>query len=73
MTSLVPGIWLRFHQAFAALNSNKQTEQVLFRNRYTYKYMYMHVITINKKEAMNMNESNEGYLGGVKRKKWKEE
>lgn len=73
MTSLVPGIWLRFHQAFAALNFNKQTEQVIFRNRYTYKYMDIHVRTINEKEALNMNDSNEGYLGGVKRKKWKGE
>lgn len=31
----------------------------------------MHVRTINEKEAMNMNESNEGYLGRIKRKKWK--
>lgn len=28
------------------------------------KYIYMQVTTINKKKAMNLKESKEGYMGG---------
>lgn len=35
-----------------------------------YTYMYTHITMYNKKEAMNLKESKEGFMGKFGRRKW---
>lgn len=48
------------------------TELYLEKNQ-IYIYTYMHAITIGGEKGMNLKESNEGYMGGVKQSKEKGE
>ena len=47
--------------------SNMETEQAILRNIYV--CMYLHAIMINEKEAINLNKSEEGYIGEFGRRK----
>lgn len=49
------------------------TQQFIFRNMYVYTSTYMPTIIISIKEAVNLNESWEGYMGGFGGKKGKGE
>ena len=47
-----------------------KTKQVTFRNIYV--YAFMHTITISEKEAMNLKENRELYMGGLGGRKLRE-
>jgi hypothetical protein len=45
-----------------------QTEKIC---KIIYVYTYKHSIIISKREAMNLKESEEGYMGGIRGRKEK--
>lgn len=47
--------------------------KTLYEYAYTFAYIYVYVyVTINNEEAMNLNMSKKGCMGGFRERKWEE-